>query len=187
MNLPVVYTHMVKLAEEATAEPPEFTAEQWNPGPNATPGQRTYADWLHRYYDRTQEYAGEVTTKKHRWAQSLGMISSALIGALGGAVIGGIAGGGRGARVGAMLGVPLGLGADAIGAAIGLKEPARSRDEQLAYQNSNNGIAEELLIPGYAGYQRGRSARHINSVVSKEIPDKVMKSKVRNFNDVAPT
>ena len=166
MNLPVVYTHMVKVAEEA----PE--------------GQRTYADWLHRFYDRTQEYSGEVTTKKHRWAQSLGMISSALIGALGGAVVGGIAGGGRGARVGAMLGIPLGLGADAVGAAIGLNEPARSRDEQLAYQN--NGVAEELLIPGYAGYQRGRAAKHINSVVSKEIPDKVMKSKVRSLNDVAP-
>lgn len=186
MNLPVVYTHMTKVAEEAPSGPPEFTAEQWNPGPNATPGQRTYADWLHRYYDRTQEYSGEVTTKKHRWSQSLGMISSALIGALGGAMVGGLLGGGKGARVGAILGVPLGLGADVVGTAIGLREPARTRDEQLAYQKGDEGLLHELLIPGYAGYQRGRSAKHVNTVVSKEIPDKVMKSKVRNFNDVAP-
>ena len=186
MNLPVVYTHMVKVAEEVPAGPPEFTLEQWNPGPNASKEQRTYADWLHRFYDRTEEYSGEVTTRKHRWAQSLGMISSALIGALGGGIVGGVLGGGKGARLGVALGFPIGLGADVVGTAIGLREPTRTRDEQLAYQNGNNGIAEELLIPGYAGYQRGRSARHINSVVSKEIPDKVMKSKVRSLNDVAP-
>jgi len=186
MNYPVPYKYnMTKQAEDEIA-PPEFTAKEWDPGYKASEEQKTYADWLHRYYDRMDEYTGEVTTTKHRFAQSLGTIAAALIGAAGGGALGLLLGGKNGMRLGVPLGFSAGMAADILGAAYGYKQPARSKKEQMDYMSSNDGILPELLTPGYAGYQRGRTAKHVNSVVSREIPKSVMNSKVRNFNDVAP-
>lgn len=136
-----------------------------------------FGEALKGYNNRLLQYGNEVTTdvrgsKKRRYLQSLGMITSALIGAAGGSVIGGMFGGRAGAKAGGVLGAMLGSAANVVGEMRGYAAPVRSKKEQLAYTNSDDGILDELLVPGVAGYQRGRAWRHIQDAVNREYSNK---------------
>ena len=136
-----------------------------------------FEEALKGYNDRLRQYGDEVTTdargfKKRRYLQSLGMLTSAVIGAAGGALVGGIFGGNGWAKAGGILGAGLGLVANSVGELRGYAAPVRSKKEQLAYTNSNEGILDELMVPGLAGYQRGRAWRHIEDTVNKEYAGK---------------
>lgn len=136
-----------------------------------------FSEALKSYNDRMLQYGKDVTTdskgtKKRRYLQSLGMVTSALLGAAGGAAVGAILGGSKGSRIGVPLGLAAGIGANYVGLARGFMAPVRNESEQRAYNDSNEGILKELLVPGVAGYQRGRTWRHIQDTVNKEYADK---------------
>ena len=138
----------------------------------------SFSDAMKSYNKRLQQYDNEVTTssngeKRHRYAQSLGMIASAILGGAAGALTGGILGGSTGAAIGAGLGTAAGHAANIVGQLKGQAEPVRNRKEQMAYTNSPEGYWEEILIPGVAGYNRGRTERHIYDTVGKEFDKKL--------------
>lgn len=141
----------------------------------------SFSDAMKSYDKRLMQYGKEVTTDsegsmKHRHMQSLGMITAALMGGTGGAILGGALAGPNGAAAGAGLGTVLGHAANVIGQLHGTAKPPRNKEEQMEYTNSPDGFISELLIPGYAGYQRGRTERHIFDTVGREF-DKKMKVK----------
>ena len=159
MNYPVPYIYMAKMA-----------AEEGIPFPEA----------LRQFADRTREYSNEVTTdasgsRRRFQMQALGMITSALVGLSGGAILGGIlgGGGGKGAKIGGLFGLAGGMMANGVGQLAGYSRDPRSKKEQMDYTNSGDeGLANELLIPGIAGYQRGRAERHVYEAMNKEFGNK---------------
>lgn len=156
MNYPVSYIHMAKMAADEGI---------------------SFEEAMKQYNDRIMDYSREVTTdesgsRKRMHLQSLGMLTAALVGAAGGAVAGGILGGGKGAKFGGVLGLAAGMAANGVGQLAGYAKDPRNRKEQLAYTNSDEGIASDLLIPGMAGYQRGRLTRHVYDTVNKEFANK---------------
>ena len=154
MNLATVQTYMLKHAADEE-------------------GGMPFRDALQAYDKRLEQYGNEATTdvsgnQYHKQIQSLGMIMTALIGATGGAILGGMTLGPVGTPIGAGLGAILGQGINNIGKSKGRAEPARTKEQQKAYTNSSNGYIEELLVPGVAGYERGRTGKHIDETVAKE-------------------
>lgn len=157
MYCPAPYIHKAAVVEESNGD--------------------SFLETMKGYNDRVRQYGSEATTasngsRKRRYQQSLGMITSALLGAAGGVVAGAFLGGAKGAKIGAPLGLAAGIGANYIGRAAGQMAPARSKKEQLAYHDSRDGVMKELLIPGYAGYQRGRDQKHVQETVNKEYANK---------------
>jgi hypothetical protein len=157
--------------------PAVLNAEPVHPSMGKRAEDMSFDEGLQRHGRRLVTYGDEVMTdstgsKKRKHLQSLGMISSALVGMLGGGLVGGALGGSTGAKLGGLLGLAGGMAANAIGQKEGYNQPARSRQEQMAYTNGDEGILEELLVPGVAGYQRGRSWKHIDDAVRKEFSKK---------------
>ena len=126
-----------------------------------------------RYQQRLKSYDNEISTddvgsKRRKHLQSLGMVTSALVGTLGGGLAGAILGGRTGAKLGGLLGMAGSLGANLLGQYSGYETAPRTKKQQMAYTNSDGGILAELLVPGVAGYQRGRRWRHVDDAVRNE-------------------
>lgn len=156
MNYPAPYIHMAKMATDEGI---------------------SFQEALKQFADRAREYSNEVTTdasgsRRRFQLQALGMISSALVGVAGGALLGGILGGSKGAKIGGLFGLAGGMMANGVGQLAGYAKDPRSKKEQMDYTNSDEGIANELLIPGVAGYQRGRVERHVYDAMNKEFGNK---------------
>lgn len=133
----------------------------------------SFEEGLARHQQRLEDYEKQVSTdqsgsRRRKHIQSLGMVTSALIGTLGGTLIGAIAGGKTGAKIGGALGLAGGLGANMLGQYSGYETKPRTKQEQAEYTNSDDGVLAELLVPGVAGYQRGRRWRHVDDTVRKE-------------------
>lgn len=89
------------------------------------------------------------------------------IGAIGGGALGGIAtenlgGVGLGAGLGAVAGLGSGALGNVAGLALGLLEP-RTPKEHKNYLADKNLVSKNLLIPGYAGWHRGKRLRSMLS------------------------
>lgn len=135
--------------------------------------EMSFEEGLYRHEKRLKDYGREVETdatgsRRRKHLQSLGMLTSALVGSAGGALIGAIMGGSRGAKIGGAVGLAGSLAANVIGQHSGYEATPRTRQEQMAYTNGSDGTLAELLVPGVAGYQRGRRWRHVDDTVRKE-------------------
>ena len=135
--------------------------------------EMTYEEGARLFNDRLKAYTKEVLTdangsRRRQRLQALGLITSALAGSLGGGVIGGILGGKRGLAAGALGGLGVGFLANGFGQLSGFAAEPRTKKEQMDYANSDEGVLEELLVPGVAAYQHGRTDRHVYDALNKE-------------------
>jgi len=133
----------------------------------------SFGEGLQRYNKRLEEYGDQAASDVHgsrlrKHVQSLGLVTSALLSTMGGGLIGLIAGGASGAKLGGALGLAGGVAANLVGENAGYDTTPRSKKEQQAYTNSDGGMLAELLVPGVAGYQRGRRWRHVDDTVHNE-------------------